>query len=172
MNFMYIRTQKFSQGEITRLQEELMALLGRYSIRPRPLAIAVAFAIGSLSLARAQDLSRPAAGAPIPVTQNESAAEAPFVRENDAAMTKMMNDMTIKPSGDVDCDFVAMMVPHHQDAIDMSQAELRYGHEVQLRHIAQEIIVDQIQQISLMRLAVGEPLPPPVSSPTGLTSQP
>jgi uncharacterized protein (DUF305 family) len=48
----------------------------------------------------------------------------------------------------------------------MAQAELRYGRGAQLRRIAQEIIVDQIQQISLMRLAVGEPLPPAVSSPT------
>jgi len=93
-------------------------------------------------------------------------AERPFLSENAAGMTKMMNDMTIKPTGNIDRDFVAMMVPHHQGAIDMAQAELRYGHEAQLRRIAQEIIVDQIQQISLMRLAVGEPLPPPVSSPT------
>ena len=92
--------------------------------------------------------------------------ERPFLAENAAAMTKMMNDMTIKPTGNIDRDFVAMMVPHHQGAIEMAQAELRYGHETQLRHIAQEIIVDQIQQISLMRLAVGEPLPPSVSSPT------
>jgi uncharacterized protein (DUF305 family) len=74
--------------------------------------------------------------------------------------------MTIKPSGNIDRDFVVMMVPHHQSAIDMAQAELRYGREAQLRRIAQEIIVDQTRQISLMRLAVGEPLPPFVSSPT------
>ena len=98
--------------------------------------------------------------------------ERTFLAENAAVMTKMMNDMTIKPTGNIDCDFVAMMVPHHQGAIDMAQAELRYGHEAQLRRIAQEIIVDQIQQISLMRLAVGEPLPPSVSSPTDpLTSR-
>ena len=100
-----------------------MALLGHYLIRPRPLAIAVAFAIGSLSLAWTQELSRPAAGAPIAVTQNEAAAEAPFLRENNAAMTKMMNNMAVKPTGDVNRDFVAMMVPHHQGAIDMSEAE-------------------------------------------------
>ena len=94
------------------------------------------------------------------------AAEAPYLAENVAAMTKMMTDMGIRPSGDVDADFVAMMVPHHQGAIDMAQAELRYGREAQLKHIAQEIIVDQIQQISLMHLAVGEPLPVSVSSPT------
>jgi uncharacterized protein (DUF305 family) len=92
--------------------------------------------------------------------------ERPFLAENAAAMTKMMNDMTIKPTGNIDRDFVAMMVPHHQGAIHMAQAELRYGREAQLKRIAQEIIVDQIQEISLMRLAVGEPLPPSVSSPT------
>jgi uncharacterized protein (DUF305 family) len=36
-----------------------------------------------------------------------------------------MIDMGIRPSGDVDADFVAMMVPHHQGAIEMAQAELR-----------------------------------------------
>jgi uncharacterized protein (DUF305 family) len=98
--------------------------------------------------------------------------ERPFLAENAAAMTKMMNEMTIKPTGNIDRDFVALMVPHHQGAIDMAQAELRYGREAQLRRIAQEIIVDQIQQISLMRLAVGESLPPSVSSPTDPLSQP
>ena len=97
--------------------------------------------------------------------------ERPFLAQNDGAMEKMMGDMTIKPTGNIDRDFVAMMVPHHQGAIDMARAELRYGREAQLRRIAQEIIVDQIQQISLMRLAVGEPLPPSVSSPTDLTPQ-
>src|ERR1700741_2486478 len=92
--------------------------------------------------------------------------ERPFLAQNDAAMEKMIGDMTIKPTGNIDRDFVAMMVPHHQGAIDMARAELRYGHEPALRRIPQEIVVDQIQQISLMRLAVGEPLPPSASSPT------
>jgi hypothetical protein len=84
-------------------------------------------------------------------------AEAPFLAENDTAMTRMMGDMTIKPSGDVDQDFVAMMVPHHQGAIDMAQAELRYGHNEQLRRIAQEIVA--------MRLALGQTLPPSAPAP-------
>lgn len=91
--------------------------------------------------------------------------EAPFLTENDAAMAKMMAAMEIKPSGDVDRDFVAMMAPHHQGAIDMAQAELRYGHNEQLRRLAQEIIVTQQQEIAAMRLAVGEPLQPSVPSP-------
>ena len=83
--------------------------------------------------------------------------ETAFLVENDAAMKKMMAAMEIKPSGDVDRDFVAMMVPHHQGAIDMAQAELRYGHNEQLRRLAQEIIVSQSQEIAVMRLAIAPP---------------
>ena len=80
--------------------------------------------------------------------------EASFLAENEAAMSKMMAAMAVKPAGDVDKDFVATMVPHHQGAIEMAQAELRHGHNEQLRRIAQEIIVDQTQEIAAMQLAV------------------
>ena len=93
-------------------------------------------------------------------------SEAPYLAENDAAMTKMMRDMTVKPTGDVDRDFVAMMVPHHQGAIDMAIAVLRYGHNEKIRRLAQEIIVDQQQEIAAMRLAVGEKLPASAPAPT------
>ena len=99
-------------------------------------------------------------------TQSAVSEEAPFLAENDAAMKKMMNDMAVQPTGDVDSDFVAMMVPHHQGAIDMAIAVLRYGRNAQIRRLAQEIIVTQQQEIAAMRLAVGEPLPPSVPSPT------
>jgi hypothetical protein len=92
-------------------------------------------------------------------------AEQPFLAENDAAMNKMMADMTIKPSGDIDRDFVVMMVPHHQGAVDMAKTELKYGHNEQLRRLAQEIIVTQNQEIMAMRLAVGEKLPASAASP-------
>jgi uncharacterized protein (DUF305 family) len=84
-----------------------------------------------------------------------SDAEAPFLKENEAAMSKMMAAMAVTPTGDVDRDFVATMVPHHQGAIDMARAELRYGHNEQLRRMAQEIIVEQTQEIAVMRQAVG-----------------
>jgi uncharacterized protein (DUF305 family) len=95
-----------------------------------------------------------------------TSGEAKYLAENNAAMTKMMNGMTMKPSGDVDRDFVAAMVPHHQGAIDMAVAVLRYGHNEKIRRLAQEIIVDQQQEIAAMRLAVGESLPPSVPVPT------
>ena len=91
--------------------------------------------------------------------------EARFLSENVGAMTRMMTGMEIKPSGDADQDFAAMMIPHHQGAMDMAQAELRHGHNEQLRRIAQEIIVTQQQEIAAMRLALGQPLPPSVAAP-------
>jgi uncharacterized protein (DUF305 family) len=86
-------------------------------------------------------------------------AEAPYLAETVAAMTKMMIDMGIRPSGDIDADFVAMMVPHHQGAIEMAGAELRYGHNEQLKRMAQEIIVTQLQEIAAMHLALGRQVP-------------
>jgi hypothetical protein len=85
-------------------------------------------------------------------------------------MDRMMADMAITPTGDIDRDFVAMMAPHHQAAIDMATTLLRYGKNEQLRRLAQEIIVTQQQEIAAMRLAIGEPLPPSIPSPTQLPS--
>jgi uncharacterized protein (DUF305 family) len=83
------------------------------------------------------------------------AADEPFVAASGAAMEQMMKAMgAMRPSGDVDRDFVAMMIPHHQSAIDMAQAELRYGKNEQLRRMAQEIVVTQQQEIAAMRLAL------------------
>ncbi|PDT79033.1 DUF305 domain-containing protein [Bradyrhizobium sp. C9] len=95
-----------------------------------------------------------------------SADESAFLAENDAAMTKMMNDMAARPSGDIDRDFVAMMTPHHQGAIDMAVIELRYGKNERLRRIAQEIIVEQRQEIDAMKLALGEQVTDTTPAPT------
>jgi hypothetical protein len=108
-------------------------------------------------------------GLPASAQAPAATAEAPFVTENNAAMEKMMADMNVKPTGDVDRDFVAMMIPHHQGAIAMAQALLRYGHNEQLRRLAQEIIVTQQQEIATMRLAVGET---PIQSQPALSPDP
>ncbi|WP_186131941.1 DUF305 domain-containing protein [Burkholderia gladioli] len=122
---------------------------------PRARRLGIRAALGAALLLAA---GAAAAGAP---AQDERA----FLAENDTAMSRMMDDMSIKSSGDVDRDFVAMMVPHHQGAIDMAQAELRYGHNEQLRRIAQEIVVEQQQEIVAMRLALGQPLPSAAPAP-------
>jgi uncharacterized protein (DUF305 family) len=92
-----------------------------------------------------------------------------FQTEISTAMDKMMAGMQVRRSGDVDRDFAEAMIPHHQGAIDMAEAELRYGRNEQLRRIAQEIIVDQQQEIAAMRLALGDALPPPAPAPTRVT---
>jgi hypothetical protein len=106
-----------------------------------------------------------AALAQAPSPSPSVSVEAPFVAENAAAMEKMMADMSVNPTGNVDRDFVAMMVPHHQGAIAMAQAMLRYGHNEQLRRLAQEIIVTQQQEIAAMRLAIDEPPTPSQRAP-------
>ncbi len=99
-----------------------------------------------------------------PATEAAFPEETPYLTENDAAMNRMMSDMVIKPTGDVDRDFVSMMTPHHQGAIDMAQRN------EQIRRLAQEVIVTQQQEIVAMRLAIGDPLPPSIPSPTQVSA--
>ncbi|WP_029350770.1 DUF305 domain-containing protein [Bosea sp. 117] len=99
-------------------------------------------------------------------TASATSDEAPFLAENTAAMDKMMAEMEVKPTGDIDADFTAMMIPHHQGAIDMAVAYLRYGTNPQLRRLAQEIVVEQQQEIAAMRLALGQTPPPSAPAPT------
>jgi uncharacterized protein (DUF305 family) len=148
-----------------------MNMLSRSFIRKRAVSLAITASVAVTSLALAHGPTRAYQvrdTMPIQYVTDRQGDfdETSFLSENDSAMNKMMADMTIKPSGDVDRDFVAMMVPHHQGAIDMAQAVLRYGRNEQLRRLAQEIVVTQQQEIAAMRLAIGDALPPSVASPT------
>ena len=60
--------------------------------------------------------------------------------------------MSIEPSGNGDLDFVRLMIPHHQAAIDMARTQLLQGKDPQLRRLAQQIITDQQTEIELMKL--------------------
>ena len=104
--------------------------------------------------------------APVSAQPASAGDETEFIQENDAAMTRMMDGMAAKPTGDIDRDFVGMMVPHHQGAIDMAVIELRHGKSEQLRRIAQEIIVEQMQEIAAMKLAIGEQVTASFPAPT------
>ncbi len=76
-----------------------------------------------------------------------------FQQMMDEAMTSMDQGMEKAPmTGDPDHDFAAMMIPHHQGAVDMAKVELLYGKDPVLRRLAQEIIVTQGQEIEVMRL--------------------
>jgi len=82
------------------------------------------------------------------------------------ATARMHVAMDVPFTGNVDRDFARMMIPHHQGAIDMAVAELRYGKDQRLKRLAQEIIIDQQQEIALMHLALGDALPPGSPAPT------
>ena len=78
---------------------------------------------------------------------------AQFMHAMNASMKHMDIDMASAPmSGDIDHDFAAMMIPHHQGAVDMAKAELSYGKDPVMRRLAQEIIVDQESEIDAMQL--------------------
>ena len=82
----------------------------------------------------------------------EQNAKSAFQQEMMEGMKKMDRDMMAEPmTGDPNHDFIAMMIPHHQGAIDMAKAELLYGTNPILRRLAQEIIVTQNSEITLMQ---------------------
>jgi hypothetical protein len=117
--------------------------------------------LGRQAVFRALVLSVGTGFAVASASSTDASAETSLLSENQAAMTKMMAGMDVKPSGSADRDFAAMMIPHHQGAIDMAKSELRYGKNEQLRRIAQEIIVSQQQEIVVMQLALS---PEPAAS--------
>jgi Domain of unknown function (DUF305) len=141
-----------------------MIVLSRSFVRKRVIPLAATASVAATSFVLAENPTRAyhlRGAMPVQYVADrpDHADEQPFLQENDAAMNKMMAAMTIKSTGDVDRDFVAMMVPHHQGAIDMAKAVLRYGHNEQIRRLAQDIVVTQQQEIVAMRLAVGDALP-------------
>jgi uncharacterized protein (DUF305 family) len=79
-----------------------------------------------------------------------SAAES-FTSLMMQAMERMHRDMGIVPSSNPDRDFAAMMIPHHQGAVDMAKVELQFGKNPVLRRLAQGIIVEQLQEIEAMQ---------------------
>jgi len=147
-----------------------MILFSRSFVRKRMISLATTASVAATSFAFAEDpprTDRVRGAMPIQYVADrpDHSEEQAFLSENSVAMNKMMTDMTVKPSGDVDRDFVEMMVPHHQGAVDMAQAELKYGHNEQLRRLAREIIANQQQEIVVMRNAVSDGRSSAVQSP-------
>ena len=79
-----------------------------------------------------------------------------FRREMGRGMAKMMDDMHAPGySGVPDVDFLAMMIPHHEGAVEMARLELVHGTDPATRRLAEEIIAGQQVEIEgmLRRLA-------------------
>jgi uncharacterized protein (DUF305 family) len=85
----------------------------------------------------------------------------PFAAQMVQAMERMDTAMmAAKPTGDPDRDFIAMMIPHHQGAVDMAKLQLIYGRDLVLRRLAQAIIVEQQQEIEVMQRSLRERIDP------------
>ena len=79
-----------------------------------------------------------------------------YVHEMHASMERMMRDMHAPPaSGDPDADFLAMMIPHHQGAVDMAKLVLVHGRDPLVRALAEEIIAGQTTEIAAMQARLG-----------------
>ena len=85
------------------------------------------------------------------------AAIARFASEMDVGMDKMMRDMHAPGyTGNPDVDFLAMMIPHHEGAVEMARLVLIHGRDPLTRKLAEEIIASQVVEIEGMkrRLAI------------------
>ena len=90
---------------------------------------------------------------PAPTAKFVASTEKTFDQLMGDAMSLMHKGMhSAGYTGEPDHDFVTMMIPHHQGAIDMAKALLLYGKDEQLKRLAQEIITDQESEIQLMQL--------------------
>lgn len=117
------------------------------------MALAAAAFVWMAAPAPAQHLHSPAngAGAQPPAPFVASTAR-PFSQLMDDAMALMEHGMRAAPmNGDPEHDFVAMMIPHHQGAIDMAKAVLLYTKDPALRNLALSIIAEQHNEIRLMQ---------------------
>jgi uncharacterized protein (DUF305 family) len=95
-----------------------------------------------------------------------SAAPDGFARDMAVGMKTMMNNMHATGyTGNPDVDFLEMMIPHHQGAVEMARLLLMHGKDPLTRRLAEEIIASQTAEIAAMeqRLAIlrrGEDLSP------------
>lgn len=91
-----------------------------------------------------------AAGAPPPTFVASSAK--PYAALAADAMAVMDEGMRRAPmTGAPGHDFVTMMIPHHQGAIDMAKAILVHSTDPELRNLAQGIIAEQQNEIRVMQ---------------------
>ena len=82
-----------------------------------------------------------------PANASASASTKAF-KQSDA---KMMKDMNVPYTGDADKDFVSHMIGHHQGAVSMAEAQLKYGKDAELKKMAGDIIKAQQQEIAFMK---------------------
>ena len=112
---------------------------------------AAGIALATMLAPRADQYKTSLLAPPLPAAASE------FHRALQSVMVQMDAGMCITPSADADRDFARAMIPHHQGAIEMAKLELLYGSDARLRRLAQGMVVDQSQEIALMRSILANP---------------
>ena len=75
-----------------------------------------------------------------------------FTREMSAGMERMVRDMhAAGHSSNPEIDFLAMMIPHHQGAVEMARLVLAHGRDPATRRLAEDIIASQSVEIEAMK---------------------
>src|SRR5512141_1953030 len=122
-------------------------------LRPSPwrsiaLAAAISACGATLAFAGPHSHGAPTSEAPPPFVASTA---KPFAALMDDAMAVMEHGMRTAPmDGNPDHDFVTMMIPHHQGAIDMAKALLLSTQDPELRNLALGIITEQQTEIQRM----------------------
>jgi uncharacterized protein (DUF305 family) len=80
----------------------------------------------------------------IPNTNNQTSNSYKIATE----MKSMMNKMNEKIMNiNIDNDYVTMMIPHHESAVEMAKMQLQYGKQDALIELSKNIIDDQSYEI-------------------------
>ncbi len=109
-----------------------------------PLAGCFLLLLGLAAMARAQHAPGGSAPGASPRSEFEAAMHA--------AMARMDKDMAAAlMTGDPDKDFLAMMIPHHEGAVEMARLVLIHGRDPLVRKLAEEIIAGQQAEVAAMR---------------------
>ncbi|MFM0259793.1 CopM family metallochaperone [Paraburkholderia sediminicola] len=108
----------------------------------------IVLAIGTLPAGAQQGASMPG----MKMSSSADSGAGPSTPAFKEADEKMMKDMSAPSyTGDADKDFVAHMIPHHQEAVAMAEVELKYGKDPELKRLAKNILKAQHEEIAFMQ---------------------
>lgn len=85
-------------------------------------------------------------------SQKPASNATQFKKDLAQSMKPMMDGMAnIKRNNDIDKDFVVLMIPHHQSAVEMAKAYLPYSTNPKIKLVAQQIISTQEEEIKWLQ---------------------
>ena len=105
-----------------------MPLFSRRFVRRRAISLATSLSVMATSFALAQDPKHDPEA-----RRAKDKDEQQFLFDSNLATSNKNRTVLMAPTGDIARDFVDVMVPHHQGAIDIARAEIWYGRNDETR---------------------------------------